>query len=209
MTLKRKLKNYKMNRKATNTKKTDMVTVKRSRLIGMAECAVFAAVLCILSPIAVFIGPVPVTLQMFGVLLAAVVLGAKKGVIAVTVYILLGFFGLPVFSGGKAGAGVLLGPTGGYIVACIPAAFIMGLLCSNKLINREIKLATGIVAGLISVFVCYVCGTVWYANVLNVDFKQAISVCVLPFVPVDMVKIVFAVVFGRAIKRNLLKSINY
>lgn len=198
-----------MNKKINDIRKTAGSTAGRQRLLDMMECAVFAAILCLMSPIAVFVGPIPVTLQMFAVLFAAVVLGAKKSVIVVVVYILLGFFGLPVFSGGKAGAGVLLGPTGGYIVACIPAAFVMGLLCSNKIKNTEIKLAAGMVAGLISVFICYLFGTLWYAYVSEIDFKHALSVCVLPFVPFDLIKIVFAVVFGRIIKRSLLKSINF
>ena len=170
MTLKQKLKSCRMNNKDfKDTKISDRAGTSRYGLINMVECAVFASVLCLLSPIAVFVGPIPVTLQMFAVLFVAVVLGAKKAVVTVGVYVLLGCFGLPVFSGAKAGAAVLLGPTGGYIMACIPAAFIMGLLCNIKLKNKKRELAAGIAAGLLVVSLCYAGGTLWYVYVSKVQ----------------------------------------
>ena len=97
----------------------------------MTLCALFAAVICVLSPISIQIGPIPVSLGLLGVLLAASVLGPVRGVTAVLVFILAGACGLPVFSGGRGGFSVLIGPTGGYIWGYLPAAVIAGIRSSR------------------------------------------------------------------------------
>ena len=79
----------------------------------IAVCAIFAAIMCVFSVITVPIGPVPVTLGFFGVMITSVILGARRGAVSVAVFILMGAVGLPVFSGFKGGFEVLLGPTGG------------------------------------------------------------------------------------------------
>ncbi len=73
------------------------------------------------------IGPVPVTFQDFFVVLAGLALGAKRGALAVLLYILAGALGLPIFSGGRAGLGHLLSPTAGYLAGFVFLAFFSGL----------------------------------------------------------------------------------
>ena len=70
--------------------------------------------------------PVPFTLQTFAIFLCSAVLGARRGLIAVLLYVLLGALGLPVFAGMQGGFGVLVGATGGYITGFLPAAVIAG-----------------------------------------------------------------------------------
>ena len=74
----------------------------------------------------------PFTMQTFGVFLTLLLLGARDGVIAIALYILLGAMGAPVFSGFNGGMGALMGPTGGYIVGFLLICPIYGLLCRNK-----------------------------------------------------------------------------
>ncbi len=106
----------------------------RTRAIApsdLAYIAVFAALIAALAltpPIPIGALGVPITLQTLGVALAGMCLGAWRGAAAVGLYLLVGLAGLPVFSGGRAGLAVLVGPTGGYLLAFVPAAFVTGLV---------------------------------------------------------------------------------
>lgn len=94
----------------------------------VAAFAALIAVCAILPAIQVGAGIVPITLQTFGVLLAGAVLGARRGFLAVLLYLAVGAAGLPVFSGGRGGLGVLTGPTGGYLLGFALAALLCGLI---------------------------------------------------------------------------------
>lgn len=72
--------------------------------------------------------PVPITLQTLGVMLLGALLGSKRGVLAVLLYLGEGALGLPVFAGGSFGPAVLLGPTGGYLLGFVASVFLIGLL---------------------------------------------------------------------------------
>src|SRR5688572_3017372 len=103
-------------------------TAVRSSARDLAQIAVFAALIAALTlPGAIPIGiGVPITLQTLGVMLAGAILGARKGALAVTVYVALGLAGLPILAGGTAGLGVLAGPSGGFLLGFIPGAFVVG-----------------------------------------------------------------------------------
>ena len=101
--------------------------MKKLTIYQMATCAIMAALMCILGPLSIPIGPVPVSLTNLVVLLAAVLLGAKLSTVSAVVYILLGLVGLPVFSGFQGGVAKLAGPTGGYIIGFIFLSFILYL----------------------------------------------------------------------------------
>ena len=102
----------------------------------LAYIAVFAALLAALSlapAVPIGIVPVPITLQLTGVALAGLCLGWWRGAAAVGLYVLVGLAGLPVFAGGKAGIGVLFSPTGGYLVAFVLSAAVIGILAQTVL----------------------------------------------------------------------------
>lgn len=94
----------------------------------IAGFAALIAVCALLPAIVVGSSGVPITLQTFGVLLAGAVLGAKRGFLAVLLYVVVGLAGLPIFSGGVGGLAVLAGPSVGYLLAFAPAAFLCGFL---------------------------------------------------------------------------------
>ncbi len=100
------------------------------RTTALVLCGVFAALMAVCSFITIPLGftPIPVNLATLGVFLTGGILGKKYGSISLTVYILLGAAGIPVFAGFKGGLGVLVGPTGGYIIGYLAAAFLTGLL---------------------------------------------------------------------------------
>ncbi len=149
---------------------------------NMVFIALFAAIICVLAPFSFNVGPIPITLGTFAIYLAGALLGSKKGVIAVSVYILLGAIGLPVFSGFKGGFGVLFGVTGGYIIGYILMALLTGVF-SEK--GKKL-LPVGMVLGTVAL---YAFGTVWYMVLTGSDLATALMLCAVPFLPGDALKI--------------------
>lgn len=169
-------------------------------------CALFAALMCVFSVITIPTGIVPITLGTFGIMLTAVILGAKKGAVSVAVFILLGAVGLPVFSGFKGGVQVLFGPTGGYIWSYIFMAVIIGLFAS-KLPERKwlavVKLFLGCLAGIV---VCYALGTAQFMAVQKMGLVKSLSACVIPFIPFDILKAAVASYVGFTVRKALIRA---
>ena len=103
-------------------------TLRTTNTYAMAVTALMTAVTCILAPLSIPIGPVPISLTNFAIYLSLYLLDWKKGTISYILYLLLGLVGLPVFSGFTGGIGKLAGPTGGYIIGFIPMAIIAGIV---------------------------------------------------------------------------------
>lgn len=182
---------------------------------NMVFTAVMAALICIAAPFSVPIGPIPISLATFAIYLAGGLLGAKKGTLAVTVYILLGAVGLPVFSGGEGGLQKLFGVTGGYIIGYIPCVIITGLFVDlffkkkstikNKFLNwlsRAWSVPVGMILGTV---VLYAFGTAWFIIARGVTFEVAMAGCVYPFIPGDLIKIACATVLTIALRDRLSK----
>ena len=180
--------------------------MRRIRTADMAHIAMFVAVMAICAWIAIP-GPVPFTLQTFGVFLTAGVLGGKKGSLAVLIYLLLGMVGAPVFAGFTGGIGHILSTTGGYIVGFLFSALVMWAMegISGK---KKGMLAFSMILGLL---VCYGFGTAWYMYVyMNqtgaIGLLTALSRCVFPYVIPDGIKIALALILcgrlGKAYRLN-------
>lgn len=175
---------------------------KRNKTYQLAVTALFAAILCILGPLSLPIGPVPISLATLIVYLAAYILGAKLGTISCAIYLLLGLVGLPVFSGYAGGIGKLAGPTGGYLVGYLPLAFIAGLLVSKGK-GKMIPATIGMILG---TAVLYLLGTIWFVIQMDYSVGQALAVCVIPFLFGDAIKIVVAVLLGGTVRKRLLQA---
>ena len=171
----------------------------------MAMTALMTAVLCILGPLSIPIGPVPLSLTLVGVYLCAYTLGSRRGTLAVLVYVLLGAFGLPVFSGFAGGPAKLLGPTGGYIVGFLLTAFICGSFIglSERISGKVMSVVVQAFGMLLGLFACYALGTIWFSFLADVTIVQALSTCVIPFVAFDMIKIALGMALGLTIKKAL------
>ena len=178
-------------------------TKQNTKVLFLVQSALFAAILCILSPLAIPIGPIPITLGVFAVFLTAVVLDWKRACVAVLVYIVLGLIGLPVFSGGNSGPGVIAGPTGGYLWSYVPMAAIIAVL-GGKPREREFdEDLRSFGACLLSMIVLYVLGTFQFTLVADSSWSHALAVCVYPFIPFDVGKAVCATLLGVRIRRRL------
>jgi len=127
--------------------------------------------------------PVPVTLQTLAVLLAGCILGSGRGALAVIAYLGEGFAGLPVFSGGTAGISHLLGPTGGYLLGFVAAAFVVGMFAERGAARSRLGTLVMLIIGNI---VLYVPGVIWLGVYTGMD--RAVSLGFLPFVVGDLLK---------------------
>ena len=166
--------------------------------------ALMAAVISIIAPISIVIplSPVPISLGTFIILLNVFVLGGKYGTISTLIYILLGFIGLPVFTGWTGGVSKVLGPTGGYIIGYIWLSFVTGLFVDKHYSN----VALCFVGMIIGTLLLYIFGTIWLANVTHMTFIEALFAGVVPFIVGDIVKMVLASIIGRTIREKLIKA---
>ena len=166
----------------------------------MAIIALMTAVLCILAPISipVFISPVPISLGVLAIYLTAYVLSPLDALISVIIFILLGTFGLPVFSGYSGGLSKLVGPTGGYIIGFLFTVYISSLFIHMKkgIIFDVIGMITGLA-------LCYILGTIWFSYQQGKGFIASLLLCVVPFLIGDAIKIIEAVILGTQINKRL------
>ncbi len=160
-----------------------------SSLRGLVYAALFGAGTAAGAYIMVPIPPVPITLQTLFLYLAGALLGGRLALLSQVVYLLLGIIGLPVFAGGKAGFGVLFGPTGGYLIGFVAAAYVVGKW--NEMVKRPsfLTVLLSMIAGTIPI---YVLGVLQLSLVAKLDLVKAVSVGMLPFLIGDGVKIVIA-----------------
>ncbi len=168
----------------------------------MAQIAIITAVFCILAPLSIPIGPVPISLTGLVLYFSLYVLGMKKGTISYVLYMLLGLIGLPVFSGYAGGPAKLLGPTGGYIIGFIFVAVLAGLVLDRW----ERKYWLHAVAFIVTTAICYAFGTVWFIFLMKCSLAYALTVCVYPFIIWDLCKIAVAMVVGVQVRGRLRRA---
>lgn len=171
----------------------------QSKIINIAFIAMMTAILCILAPIAIPLpGLVPLSLATFAIYLIAFLLEWRQTAVSTLLYLILGMIGLPLFSSYQAGIGVLLGPTGGYLIGYIP----MAVLCS-LIFHRTDRRMVQIAGASLATLVLYAVGTLWLMHITGMPLAGALAAGVLPFLPGDLLKIVAAVFMGPVIRQRL------
>ena len=174
------------------------------RAADLTSAALFTVGLAVCTWISVPAAPVPFTMQTFAVFAALGTLGGRRGTMAVAAYLLLGFAGLPVFSGFQGGPGVLLGATGGYILGFLAAALLYWALTAR--LGSSLPVAAG--AMVLGLLACYAFGTAWFLRVYArtagpVGLGAALGMCVVPFVLPDFVKLALALALSRRLAGRL------
>lgn len=177
-----------------------MTLTKNMNTQFLTSTAMMTAFLCIVGPLSVPIGPVPVSLTNLAIYLLIYTLDAKRSTIACLLYMLIGLAGLPVFSGFSGGPSKLLGPTGGYIIGYLPMAFLTGLAVERYYENRVLC----ILAMEASTWILYLFGSAWLSYQANMTFPEALAVGVIPFIIVDLIKICIAALSGPSIRRRVI-----
>lgn len=166
----------------------------------VARCGVCIALLAVSAWVTVPLGPVPFTLQTFVLALLPQVMRTHDALFTVVVYLLLGAVGVPVFSGFQAGLGVLLGPTGGYLMGFAAGMPVAGAIAHTNALPRRARGAAG---GVALLAVSYALGTIQLMNVYALDAPAALAVAVVPFVVPDAVKVVASVGVAERVNRAL------
>lgn len=142
--------------------------------------------------------PVPITLQTLAVIISGAVLGSRWGALSQLEYVALGLSGVPVFAGGKAGLGHLLGPTGGYLIGFIAGAFVSGLIV--ELWRGEKRTLPSFAAGVAGILAIYLMGALWLSVWLSLLQQMAGTKAILttwdlgikPFILPDLLKVIIA-----------------
>lgn len=169
---------------------------------NMALCALFAAILAICAWISIPAGDIAFTLQTFGVALTLLLLGGKRGCVAIFLYLLLGAVGLPVFSGFQGGIGTLLNATGGYIAGFLVWGLLYWLLTTLFPASQKAE-AAAMVLGLL---ICYAFGSFWFYRVYlsggsAASFGIVLFKCVVPYLLPDAIKLALAFLLAQRLKR--------
>lgn len=177
---------------------------KGDTIVELTKAALFSALLCVLAPHTIYVplSPVGITLGSFLVYLTAALLGPTRGLVSIALYLLLGFFGIPVFSGYTAGVGVLTGPSGGFLLGYLPCVWMTGLFVRKRRGGRNGILL--FVAGmLLGTVLLYGVGVLWFYFVYaeSAAFGEVLATCVVPFLLPDVIKIIIATVLYRPMVR--------
>ena len=168
--------------------------------LRVSVTALCASLICLCSWIALPIGGVPMTLQVFGVAFCGFLLGARGGASATALYLALGAVGLPVFAGFGASLAFLVGPTGGFLVGFLPLAFLCGIGARRKTMLAALTLAwTGLA-------LCHIGGILWFAHVSAVSPTQAFLLSSLPYIIKDILFVALACVTATKIKKRIRGS---
>lgn len=176
-----------------------------NKAVDIALTGMFTAIITICSWISIPF-TVPITMQTFGIFLTIGLLGIKKSLLSLTLYVLLGIIGLPVFANFNSGITILAGPTGGYVLGFFLIIFITGaLLKKDSKSNASIFLAM-----LIGQLSCYIFGTLWFILVYlpkpeTASLTTILLSCVFPFVVPDIVKILLAITVIKRLKRYITR----
>lgn len=181
----------------------------RSLVLTGLSIALIAVGACITVPF----GPVPFTLQTMMIGIVVCLLPPLYSVAAVGGYLLLGLFGLPVFSGFRGGIAVLLGPTGGFLLGFLVAALFISFMRSRIIFSRPsskdqprpawLLPVTDVLSLIIFALLYYTFGSLWFMVSTNATFEASLAVCVLPFIVADILKAAAAFVCIQAVRKAI------
>ena len=180
---------------------------KEITIIGL-----MTAIICIAGPLSLQLpfSPVPISLGTLAIYFTVYILGMKRVTISCLVYLLLGLVGVPVFSAFTSGPAKLLGPTGGYLIGYVFMALIIGY-CVDRWNGHMVLSFIGMIVG---TAVMYALGTVWLAYQMSKGSEQtliaalpaAFAAGVLPFVLIDLAKIVFSLLIGSQVRVRVRRA---
>lgn len=180
--------------------KTSSKVVSAISLIAMST-----ALMCALAPLSIPIQPVAITLATLALYVIGALLPFRLAAFPILLYLLLGFVGLPIFSNFQGGAQVILGPTGGFLMGYLPCILLESLLIS-LFPSKKWMYPLSMVLGTI---LLYAFGTLWIVFYGGYEIGKALTVCVLPFLLFDALKIVVASVVGIRLRKRVSSRFNF
>ncbi|MDR3308309.1 MAG: biotin transporter BioY [Coriobacteriales bacterium] len=180
-----------------------------NRTRSIVLCGLSIALLAVGAFITVPFGPIPFTLQTLMLVLVVLILTPAESLVAVGGYLLLGALGLPVFAGFRGGLGVLVGPTGGFLLGFFVGTLIFALI-RIALRKRELgavgMVVTDITAAVVISLASYAFGTLWFSVSTQATIPAALAACVVPFVVPDVIKAMGAIACAQPVRAALGRS---
>ena len=166
----------------------------KTQIKRLTRISLLAALMCVIAPLALPIGALPLTLGSFCLYLIALLISPWEGVLAVCVYLTVGMLGIPVFSGFCGGVQMLVSPTGGFLLAYLPAVFFASFLAS-KVRTSHVYRALSLFGGTV---LLYVGGGVGYVFFAGMPFDFSLFLLLLPFFLGEVLKVAAALlIFAR------------
>lgn len=186
----------------------------------LAQIALCIAIMAVCAWVTIPLGAIPITLQMFAISFALVLLPPKAFIAAVAGYLVLGALGLPVFSGMRGGFGVLLGPTGGYLWGYLVGGTLATLAMQQLYRAAHVQLRDGVpllktaqdrkrslviafIGSAIYIITAYALAWAWFMVVAQVGPLASFASTVAPFILLDAAKVVIAAMSAQAVLRAL------
>lgn len=176
-----------------------MTALSTRDIVLIALFAALTAALAVFPPIILPLIGVPITAQSMGPMLAGAVLGARRGALAMGLVVVLVALGLPILSGGRGGLGVFAGPTAGFLLGWIPAAYVTGLLHERGW-RKLTAIRSFLFAALGGIVVLYGLGIPVLAVQAGLSLKAA-ALGSAPFIPGDLVKAGITAAIALSVKR--------
>jgi len=171
----------------------------------ITQIGLFSALTAIGAFISLPIGPVPISLQTFFVLLSGILLGSKKAMLSQIVYVILGLIGLPIFAGFTGGLQTVFKPSFGFIIGFIIASYFVGKISEkNQKSIRNISFAV-----LVGSLIMYLIGLPYMYYILNIMLSKNLSIIQIAkigmfmFIPGDTLKGIVAILIGRKLQGKL------
>src|SRR5690625_3355871 len=175
-------------------------TNSSTKLRMMIITALFAAIISILAQVAIPMPlGVPITGQTLAIGLAATILGSRYGTLSALLYLIIGAIGVPVFAQMTGGLGIVLGPTGGFIVGFIPTTFVMGYYLEKT----SFTVKNALIANIIGMFITLIFGTIWLKIVAELSWPAAFAAGFTPFIIGGFIK---AFIAARSEERRVGKK---
>jgi biotin transport system substrate-specific component len=164
---------------------------------AVVYCALFTALIIIGGYISIPIpvGPVPIVLADFFLMITGLFLGLKYGLISTALYLALGALGMPVFAGGGAGLAVLVGPTGGFLFGYLLVVTSIGFITGK----RKPSIVTNLIALVVGNILLYAIGVPWLKFQMNINWAAALAAGLIPFIIGIVIKITVASALGRVL----------
>lgn len=189
----------------TNTNPVTINNSRKIKTIDLVTTGMFTALICVLSPFSIPTQPIPFTLAVFTIFLTGAMLTPRFALLSVLTYLLIGVCGVPVFSGFGSGPQKLFGPTGGFLMAFPLMALIIALFNKYFKKHKGLVLISGM---LVSLVLCYLLGTLWFLHLFpsKYSFYSALLLCVIPYIPFDLIKLAIAVSFALVLRKTLMKN---
>ncbi|WP_200411631.1 biotin transporter BioY [Virgibacillus salexigens] len=175
---------------------------KSKKMHRITTCVIFSALTAILAQIEIPLPIIPISGQTLAVGITATILGSRLGAIAMICYVLIGAVGVPVFAGFSGGLQVLAGPSGGYIMGFILAAFATGMILEKTRFNY----LYAVIANTVGMFITLVFGTIQMKYVLDFNWQEAMLAGVYPFIIVGFIKVLMASWIGIIVRNRLIHA---